>query len=147
MSKKIFIGGPISSLMNENGFDSEFKRLHESVVSLLENKGYIILSAHIVEKYGARKFEPDEVIVNRDLTWIEEADACVFLLPTNEDRPIRTDGTFIEIGYALAKCNKIIAFWDLKKKFSYSPMFRGVTNKNVQMYDISEIKDVLSRFE
>lgn len=76
MSKKVFIGGPISHLTGENGFDANFKEMHENVISILEQSGYQVLSAHIVEEYGKNKIEPDEVIVSRDLAWIADADLC-----------------------------------------------------------------------
>lgn len=147
MSKKVFIGGPITHLMSEKGFDFDFKKMHERIVEILSKKGYLILSAHIVEKFGENKIEPDEVIVDRDLSWIDDADLCIFLLPTDECEPVRTDGTFIEIGYAAAKCDRNIAFWDLKSKAGYSPMFRGMTDKNMQMYDLGEIEEVLNNLE
>lgn len=147
MSKKIFIGGPISHLMSEHGFDAGFMKMHEMVIEMLEKSGYQILSAHLVEKYGKNKIEPDEVIVSRDLAWIEEADLCVFLLPTKEDEPIRTDGTFIELGYAASKCGRNICFWDSSNATAYSPMFRGMTYINVKLYDINRIEEVLDSIE
>lgn len=147
MSKKVFIGGPISHLTNEDGFDESFFKIHTMVIQILQRAGYQILSAHVVEEYGKNKIEPDEVIVNRDLNWIEDADLCVFLLPASDDEAIRTDGTFIELGYATAKCSKNICFWDSNKAIFYSPMFRGMTTKNVKIYDIENIKEVLENIE
>lgn len=147
MSKKVFIGGPISHLMSENGFDASFMEMHEMVIHILEKLGYQILSAHIVEEYGKKKIEPDEVIVNRDLVWIEEADLCVFLLPTKGNKPIRTDGTFIELGYAASMCGRNICFWDSSNATAYSPMFRGMTYKNVILHDINKIREVLNSLE
>lgn len=147
MSKKAFIGGPISHLMSECGFDENFIKIHTMVIRKLEQLGYQALSAHIVEEYGKNKTEPDEIIVNRDLNWIEEADLCVFLLPTKEYEAIRTDGTFIELGYAVSKCSSIICFWDSGNANLYSPMFRGMTTKNVKLYDIGKIREVLENVE
>lgn len=147
MSKKVFIGGPISHLMSEHGFDASFMKMHKMVIDIFEKKRYQILSAHIVEKYGKNKIEPDEVIVSRDFAWIEDADLCVFLLPTKENKSIRTDGTFIELGYAVCNCDRNICFWDSTNSTAYSPMFRGMTYKNVQFHDINKIREVLENIE
>lgn len=147
MSKKVFIGGPISHLMSKQGFDENFMNIHTMVIHILEELGYGIMSAHIVEGYGKNKIEPDEVIVRRDLTWIEAADICIFLLPAKEYEVIRTDGTFIELGYAASKCSNNICFWDSIYANLYSPMFRGMTYKDVKFHDISKIREVLENLE
>lgn len=147
MSKKAFIGGPISHLLSKYGFDEDFVRIHIMVMEILEQADYQIFSAHLVENYGNEKIEPDEVIVDRDLRWIDEADLCIFLLPTRSDEAIRTDGTYIELGYASAKCSNIVCFWDSSNPDYYSPMYRGMTIEKVKMYDINKIKEVLLNIE
>ena len=146
MSKKVFIGGPISHLIDNHRFDENFKTIHKESVDILKKRGYTIMSAHIIEAFGENKIEPDEVIVRRDLEWIEEADICIFLFPTKDEIPIRTDGTFIELGYAISRCKENMCFWNSSKAMEYSPMFRGLTYKNVKLYDIGKIKEVLSSF-
>ena len=147
MSRKVFIGGPISHLMRENGFDESFIGMHKMVIKRFEQLGYQTLSAHIVEGYGKNKIDPDDLIVNRDLNWIDEADVCIFLLPSEDDHSIRTDGTYIELGYASSKCRDIYCFWDSANAHFYSPMFRGMFDRNVKLYDISRIREVLESFE
>ena len=147
MNKKAFIGGPISHLMSGSGFREEFVTIHKMVMQILRQAGYQILSAHIAEDYGKKKIEPDEVIAERDLTWIDEADVCVFLLPVRSNEAIRTVGTYIEIGYASSKCSNVLCFWDSSNPEFYSPMFRGMTTKNVKIYDISKIREALTDFE
>lgn len=147
MNKKAFIGGPISHLMCEKGFTENFVKNHMLIMQILQEVGYQILSAHVIEDYGKEKIEPDEVIVDRDLKWINEADVCVFLLPVRFNEAIRTDGTYIELGYASAKCRNIICFWDSNNPNCYSPMYRGMTIEKVKMYDINKIKEVLLNIE
>ena len=147
MSKKVFIGGPISHLMRKDGFDEGFIEMHKTIIKRFEQAGYQVLSAHIVEGYGKNKIDPDELIVNRDLNWIDEADVCVFLFPSEADKSIRTDGTYIELGYASSVCRHICCFWDSANAQFYSPMFRGMVERNVKLYDISMMWEVLDSFE
>lgn len=146
MSKKFFVGGPISNLKEVNELE-DFIKIHSFIINELSRQGFQVFSAHIVEKYGRNKIEPDDVIVNRDLGWIDEADVCIFLFPAYDCQSIRTDGTYIELGYATSKCNHIICFWDSNNPIAYSPMFRGMTNKNIEMHNFDEIREVLIRFE
>lgn len=129
-----------------NGLE-DFIKIHSFIINELSRQGFQVFSAHIVEKYGRNKIEPDDVIVNRDLGWIDEADVCIFLFPAYDCQSIRTDGTYIELGYATSKCNHIICFWDSNNPIAYSPMFRGMTNKNIEMHNFDEIREVLIRFE
>lgn len=147
MSKKVFVGGPISNLIKDNGFDEDFLSIHSIVINELLRFGFQVFSAHVVEEYGKNKIEPDDVIVERDLGWIDDADVCIFLFPSCKHQSIRTDGTYIELGYATSKCSHIICFWDSDKATTYSPMFRGMTNKNVEMYNFDKIREVLGNLE
>ncbi len=146
MRKTVFIGGPISNLKKVNGLDA-FVKFHSMLINKLSQMGFQVFSAHIVEKYGRNKIEPDDVIVSRDLGWIDETDICIFLFPAYDYQSIRTDGTYIELGYAASVCNHIICFWDSNNPTAYSPMFRGMTNKNIEMHNFDEIREVLNRFE
>lgn len=146
MSKTVFVGGPISNLKTVNGLD-DFIKIHLRIINELSQMGFQVFSAHIVEEYGKNKIEPDEVIVDRDLGWIDEADVCIFLFPAYDYQSIRTDGTYIELGYAASKCNHIICFWDSDNPTAYSPMFRGMTNKNIEMHNFDEIREVLNNLE
>lgn len=147
MNKKVFVGGPISHLMRENGFDEEFVKIHSWVINELSRLGYQVLSAHVVEQYGKNKVDPDKAIVNRDLHWIDEADACIFLFPSKDCQSVRTDGTYIELGYATSKCSHVWCFWDSANAHVYSPMFRGMTSRDINLCDFSMIKEVLKKLE
>ena len=148
LHKVVFIGGPITNLTIGMDFDPSFKELLLSVINIFQEKGYAVKSAHVEEKFGQSRLETDDIIVKRDTQWIDEADICVFLFPTDgAGMPVRTDGTYIELGYAACKAKKNIVFWSMNHKNNYSPMFRGMTEKNVRFYDISQIKEVLKNIE
>lgn len=147
MSKKVFVGGPISNLIAENGFDEDFFCIHTKIINALSKLGFQVFSAHVVEEYGRNKIEPDNIIVERDLGWIDEADACIFLFPSYQHQSIRTDGTYIELGYATSRSKRVICFWDSNSTTAYSPMFRGMTNKNVEMFDFNKIEEALDNLE
>ncbi len=61
--------------------------------------GFGLLSSHLAEDYGREIHE--ETLVQRDNAWLSASDAYVAVLPWGTDEPIRSDGTFIEIGLAL----------------------------------------------
>ena len=147
MNKKVFVGGPISNLIKDNGFDEEFFSIHTRIINELSQLGFQVFSAHVVEEYGRNKIEPDNIIVERDLGWIDEADVCIFLFPSYQHQSIRTDGTYIELGYATSRCSRIICFWDSDNTTAYSPMFRGMTSRKVEMFDFNKIREVLGNLE
>lgn len=133
-------------MIHDEKFDSYFKETILNVKKIMENKGYLVLSAHIVENFGKNKMETNKTIVKRDLEWIDQSDICIFLFPTSSDgNPVRTDGTFIELGYAASKKNNILAFWNESCKKNYSPMFKGMLEKNIHMFDISQVKEVIEK--
>ncbi|WP_303022008.1 hypothetical protein [uncultured Ruminococcus sp.] len=55
MSKKVFVGGPISNLIAENGFDEDFFCIHTKIINALSKLGFQVFSAHVVEEYGRNK--------------------------------------------------------------------------------------------
>ena len=148
MQKIVFIGGPITGLTVNKEFDASFKELLLSAIGIFEKNGYYVRSAHVEERFGQGRIDTDNNIVKRDTNWIDEADICIFLFPVDKKGiPVRTDGTCIELGYAACKSKRNIIFWSVKDKLKYSPMFRGMKEKNVEFYDISQIKDVLENIE
>lgn len=143
-SRKFFIGGPITNMFKDDVFDQRFKKLLLSLFDIIKTKGNIVFSAHLTEHFEKKVKETDKEIVKRDLNWIDQADICFFLFPTDvEGNAIRTDGTFIELGYACARKKVIYVFWNDKVSSGYSPMFRGMTEKSLNFYNISKVKEVI----
>lgn len=104
----IFVGGPFSAALKFNeaseivGFDEVLRGKFDDVHSWLTGAGFGVLSSHIAESYGALVHET--TLVQRDNTWLRVCDAYLALLPFDQrcGQPYRTDGTFVEIGLAIA---------------------------------------------
>ena len=138
--KKIFIGAPITHLIENNKFDIEIKNIITVIINELKNKNYEVFSAHIEEKFGQGKIEDDQTIVIRDLKWIDAADVCIFLFPIDKKKnTIRTDGTYIEIGYDIAKEKKVVIFYSDEERNKYSAMFKGLDCKDAVFIDFKDI--------
>ena len=106
----IFLGGPFSAAMRTTAqgvdFDPHLKSAIEKVLGCIHDLGYRVFSSHIADQYGA-EFDAN-TFVKRDNRWVERCDLYVALLPFDDaGRPYRTDGTFVELGLALA-CRKRI---------------------------------------
>ena len=107
--KTIFVGGPLTSLMQDSS-NTKYKALFENVVFEV-SKHVAVHCAHIEEDFGQILFSPTD-IASRDLRWIRDSDLLVFIFPICNDTslPLRTDGTFIELGYAIAHKKEAMIF-------------------------------------
>jgi nucleoside 2-deoxyribosyltransferase len=99
----LFLGGPITHLKQHRRMYNHCRRLFEHVVEQLTRDAHV-KCAHIHEDFGRLAFSPAE-IAERDFRWMDDAHVLVFVLPDfpNMPSPLRTDGTFIELGYAVAQ--------------------------------------------
>lgn len=127
MAKNIFIGGPLTHLSAPNSPNVDYQNLFKQVVSGL-SKHAQINSAHIEEDFGKICFSPIE-IANRDFRWIKEADLLLFIFPPccETDQPLRTDGTFIELGYAVSQKKKTAIF--MPNHSDHSLLTQGVLQR------------------
>lgn len=109
----IMVAGPFSSLMTEKSgggfeFDEERKKTFRELIDVLHSNDFSVLSAHEQDRFGEQDW--DEDFVSRDLRWVEICDLLIVYLPRREGAGcIRSDGTMIELGYALS-LNKPILF-------------------------------------
>jgi methylase of polypeptide subunit release factors/nucleoside 2-deoxyribosyltransferase len=105
------VAGPFSGLLRLDKdagylFEHEMRERIEEVHLTLRDAGYEVLSAHVAEQYGSKPW--GDQFVERDLNWVSGCAAQVVLLPRCADgATMRTDGTMIELGFALA-CGKPI---------------------------------------
>lgn len=101
--RAIFLCGPISNALQNGGFDPNIRRLLESIEKQLQDGGFIVLSAHRQEDFGKSIPEMPEEVFSRDWQLAQLSSAMVAVLPPDKQGKLyRTDGTFIEIGWALA---------------------------------------------
>lgn len=137
--KKLFIGGPITSMIYNNIFDEQYKGFVNEIIENTKYK-FEILSAYIEEDFGRYILKDDVETTKRDLSWIDNSDACVFLLPFQKSTNTfsRSDGMFVELGYALNHGCKIYLLCDLVFWNNLSPMIKGMSGIGVKFMDINE---------
>lgn len=108
----VMVAGPFSGLLRRGTdggyvFSNDMRRRIERVHALLDSAGIDVLSAHAAEHYGQTPWT--ELFVERDLKWVEQCAAQVLLLPRGSDgATTRTDGSMIELGFALARGKPVI---------------------------------------
>lgn len=113
---KIMVCGAFSSLMSAKAaggyeFSRPLRERYLDVLALLERNGFETLSAHRADGFGETDWI--ENFVERDLAWVESCDAQLVMLPAGEGgEACRSDGTMIEMGYALARGKPLIILAD-----------------------------------
>ena len=142
-----FLGGPITHFIGKYGFDADGEKIFRLAANLLLNQGFDVFSAHLLEDFGRIAKEDDDIIVQRDLAWIDVSNFCIFLFPVGADgKAVRTDGSYIELGYALALNKKIFIFWEEDAFIHYSPMLRGLPKTGAILCPLAEMEEVLTDF-
>ncbi|WP_300461633.1 nucleoside 2-deoxyribosyltransferase [Desulfobacula sp.] len=106
----MFLGGPITHLAKKGSPNNQYKNIFFEVFSELSKHAHV-KSAHIEEDFGNIIYTPTE-IAQRDLNWIDKAHILLFIFPMcfETGMPLRTDGTFIELGYAATKLKPTAVF-------------------------------------
>lgn len=113
--KKIFLGGPIQYGFGEKGkFDENLKNIILQTINFLEKSNCIVYSAHLVENFEKNiDTKTYYNISKRDYNWMLNCDVYIAILSSNNKNSIiRSDGTFIEIGWAYALNKPIILIMD-----------------------------------
>jgi nucleoside 2-deoxyribosyltransferase len=99
----VFLCGPITNVIDAGAFNTSVRRLIERMAERLEGAGFSVLSAHRAELFGACIPERPLDVFLRDWNFARTSDAMVVILPSDsEGRLIRSDGTFMELGWAVA---------------------------------------------
>ncbi|EDN71333.1 cytidine deoxyribosyltransferase [Beggiatoa sp. PS] len=125
--KKVFLGGPIQyALRNSSGFDQELKKLISSLLNELQIGGFKVFSAHQVEQFGKVDMSEQSVEVTlRDFHWMHDCDAYICVLPSDiNNKPYRSDGTCIELGWASALQKTILIIYS--PDVNYSHLINGL---------------------
>lgn len=118
----VFVGGPIQYALGPNGeFDARLREIQDTVITILQDAGFRLLSAHRFEMFG----EMDTVgreheVCARDFTWMRQCDIFVAVLPCDHvGTPVRTDGTCVELGWAAALEKPIIVINSAGGEYSH----------------------------
>jgi nucleoside 2-deoxyribosyltransferase len=119
----VFVCGPFTEAMNGKGLDQGLRRFLELVHETLQGGGFEVTSAHRYERWG-QDDPPPALIAKRDLEWMRECATSVMVLGTPSQPTWRTDGTFVELGWATALKRPIVVVGNLD---AYrSPLVRGL---------------------
>jgi nucleoside 2-deoxyribosyltransferase len=122
----IFLGGPITHLSKHPRTSARVEKFLIIAENTFKEAGWAVHSAHITECFG-RDVPTADIIVKRDIEWLSRSSYAIFLLPNDGDQnPLRTDGTFIEIGYAV--CAKIPCSILIENTDGHSPMIHGLAD-------------------
>lgn len=125
-SPSVFVCGPITRALTGDHFDTRVRDLVLAVTGHLERAGIGVLSAHAEEQWGKSIPASAAEVLRRDWALARSADALVFVLPADAEGELyRTDGTFIELGWALALDKPLVLVTDLAAR-GRSYMFDGV---------------------
>lgn len=142
-NKKIFLGGPIQYAINREGhFDLGIENNLKFLIKRIKDRGHMVFSAHEAEEFGAitAEFGVHDVS-KRDFNWMKLCDIYVALLPIDEmNKNVRSDGTYVEIGWASAMNKPIILIIDSSVEEELSMLVRGLDAiGNVQIVDLNQI--------
>ena len=135
---RILLGGPIKAYFESSGFNSVARTRYEKLIALLRSAGATVYSAPEAEKFDYA-VETPATVTQRDFDWCRSADVYLALWPPGPDsRPIPSQGTAIEIGWAtLLRC-PIVFLWDEVHADEYSHLVRGLSSIVATSYlDIS----------
>lgn len=142
--QSLMLSGPFSSLMqtsrsNTYSFESSFKVRIEALIAVLRSNEYRVFSAHEADQFGEHNWQED--FVDRDLSWVEQCDLLLVLLPrSTEGELIRSDGTMIELGYALALDKPVLFLCDGRTSERDSFFLRSILQSS-RWFNISEIDE------
>lgn len=99
----VFVCGPITTVLQNGTFNASVREAIERIARQIEAEGFVVLSAHREEGYGDRIPTCPGTVFRRDWHMARFASAMVFVLPLDgKGELIRTDGTFMELGWAVA---------------------------------------------
>jgi len=135
------VGGPIQYAFSSEtaGFDSALKATLESLIVVLDQAGYEVLSAHRTEDYGDGVVPGAEVVVRRDYDFVSSCDVYVACLPFYENQPLRSDGTHVEIGWAVALGKPCVILCSANNLEAYSFLVQGLSAvARVDFYDLEQ---------
>ena len=144
---RVFVCGPISEALEPTGFNADLQSFILTLLESLMVAGLNVASAHVVEDFGNNIPQNPHKVFERDYSLIHDSDAVIVLLPERPDGQIwRSDGSFIEIGWATAMGKPTILVTNLDNaKHSY--LLRGLAgSKNILgVIPISSPREIASR--
>ncbi len=155
----VFLCGPITNAIKSGAFDPAIRQQIKSLIERIESAGHMVYSAHREGHFGDLIPNQPGDVFHRDWAWALLSRAIVAVLPANEHGHLtRTDGTFIELGWALALRKPLFIITD-NKATERSYLFEGLLDitPNTYKFEFHEamhgqefllkLRSVLSRVE
>ncbi|MFO0572410.1 MAG: nucleoside 2-deoxyribosyltransferase [Polyangia bacterium] len=137
--RTILVGGPIQHALVGALFSPVVRRQIEGVLEQIRATGAAVLSAHVVEEYGLKtaQLTPDAVS-RRDFAWMRACDLFVAVLPVDADGTLlRTDGTYVELGWASALGKPVLVLVPDAAQHGLSHLVQGLRQVTaVRLYDL-----------
>ena len=136
----VFLCGPITDVTSNETFDAKVRHLIEGIAERLETAGFQVFSAHQEESFGSSIPERPADVYNRDWRFAQMSDAMVVVFPSDiKGGLIRTDGTFMELGWAMALYKPLSIVTD-PKALGRSYLFDGLlgSSNRVHRYDFED---------
>jgi nucleoside 2-deoxyribosyltransferase len=111
---KFFVGGPMQHAEHPDGFDPHLRHLLSSIIKSLETDHIEVLSAHVTEEFGGYDARGQAgPVTQRDFNWMRMCDIYIAVLPAGADHlSYRSDGTYVELGWASALRKPIVLVSD-----------------------------------
>lgn len=135
----VFVGGPIQYALQENGFDRTLKDNIISIFQILKDVKCTILSAYDEENFGS-VIPPADEACDKDFSWMKACDLYLAILPGINNSHYRSDGTYIELGWASALNKPIIILCDLEHFDRMSLLLQGLKQISDVVYkDLKEV--------
>jgi nucleoside 2-deoxyribosyltransferase len=136
----LFLGGPIQHISNnELLIDEDKQLLIQSLIDALCLGSINVFSAHVEEQYGMRIPTVKEVCI-RDFAWMENCDVFCLLVLDNGKNIIRSDGSFIELGWASSMNKPTIVIIDPVMLENTSFLFQGLISKfNIRVISLEKV--------
>ena len=130
---KIFLGGPIQYAFDENDrFYDDLKVDIIYYIKYLEERKNVVFSAHIDEKFKKEEGVTNiDLIYARDYNWMLECDVYIAVINSLNDTIMRSDGTFIEIGWAMALHKPIILIVEEKSAKHLSDLVKSMVKNEL----------------
>jgi tRNA1(Val) A37 N6-methylase TrmN6 len=114
---RVFLGGPFSAALSPDKagtfrfHDLTLREWIEAAIKAVQSTGVELMNSHLTDGWGEIDFGGG--YAQRDVGWVEACDIYVALLPEDgEGHPYRSDGTFTEIGCAIAGGKDVVLLMD-----------------------------------
>lgn len=125
--KSIFVGGPFLHAYGPNGIvEGPLRSFIELVTDTFALGNYHVLSAHRTERFGELGMPSVEEITRRDFQWTKDCDVYVAILPCVDGKPMRTDGTHMELAWVVAMQKPVVIIGQINPPGDYTPIVLGL---------------------